>query len=259
MRRFFVDEIKGKEGPFAIKGQEAKHIKRVLRLGPGDRFILFDGKGSRFQAVIESTGSREVIALLEKPLPLPPTSPVELFLCQALLKSAAMDDVIRKTSELGVDRIFPFSSERTVIRLNHDQLPAKRKHWQEIAKSAAKQADRTRPAEIAPPTAFRDLIEEKGSEETLRVILWEGEDTDDLKGLLRLSPPSRRFIGFIGPEGGFTEKEIEEARKRGVISVSLGYRVLRADTAAMTMVALVQYEWGDLSLGNPSFKPGVMA
>ncbi|MDY7035519.1 MAG: RsmE family RNA methyltransferase, partial [Thermodesulfobacteriota bacterium] len=115
MRRFFIEEIKPGDRSFIIAGPEARHIIKVLRMGRGDRVMLMDGKGSRFQAIIESVEGHEVLVTLEKSLPMPPPSPVEITLCQALLKSRPMDYMVQKTSELGVDRIIPFSSERTVV------------------------------------------------------------------------------------------------------------------------------------------------
>jgi 16S rRNA (uracil1498-N3)-methyltransferase len=250
MRRFFVEEIKAIDGCCAITGPEAKHITRVLRMGRGDRIILMDGKGTRFQAIIKSAGRHEVLVTLERPLPKPPPPPVEITLCQALLKSRTMDYMVEKTSELGVYRLFPFSSERTVISLEKERLANKIRHWKEIAQSAAKQSDRATPAEIGSLSSFGDLVAKWKREEAIKAILWEEEGSRDLKALLRTSLPVRKFIGMVGPEGGFAGKEIEVAREEGFTPVSLGYRVLRAETAAITMVAIVQYEWGDLSLNK---------
>jgi 16S rRNA (uracil1498-N3)-methyltransferase len=250
LRRFFVENIETKDGLCTIRGSEAKHMTRVMRMGRGDRFILMDGKGARFQAIIVSAGRREVLATLEKALPQPPPSPVEITLCQALLKSRAMDYVIEKTSELGVSRVFPFSSERTVVRLNPEKAVNKRRHWREIAQGAAKQSNRRAPAEIGPFSSFGELVAKCPQENALKVILWEEEAARDLKDLLKASPPPKKFIGMVGPEGGFSQEEVRAAKEAGFTSVSLGQRVLRAETAATTMVAVVQYEWGDLSLGN---------
>ncbi len=225
-------------------------MTRVLRMGRGDRFILMDGKGARFQAIILSAGRREVLATLEKALPQPPPSPVEITLCQALLKSRAMDYVIEKTSELGVNQIFPFSSERTVVRLNPEKSANKERHWREIAQGAAKQSNRSAPAEIGPLVSFGELLAKGPRENAIKVILWEEEGARDLKGLLKASPPLKTFIGIVGPEGGFSQEEVRAAKEAGFISVSLGQRVLRAETAAITMVAVIQYERGDLSLSN---------
>jgi 16S rRNA (uracil1498-N3)-methyltransferase len=251
MRRFFVEEINGDHRSCSITGSEAKHITRVLRMVRGDRFILMDGRGARFLALIESASPQEVRVALKRPLPSPTPSPVEIILCQALLKSRNMDYLIQKTSELGVDRIFPFSSKRTLIRLGRDRVASRMRHWREIAHSAAKQSDRITPAEIGPPFPFKDLITKCNTESALKVILWEEEGAKDLKRLLRTSSPAHSFIGLIGPEGGFAHEEVKAAGDAGFISCSLGNRVLRSETAAIAMVALVQYELGDLSLGNP--------
>ncbi len=248
MRRFFAEEIKSRDGSCSITGREAKHISKVLRMGPGDRFILMDRKGARFLARIESAGSKEVLVTLERPLPKPPPSPVEIILCQAMLKPGAMDYLIQKTSELGVDLISPFFSERTAVSLERQRLSNKMRHWREIAQSSAKQSDRGIPAEIGPALKFRELPAKWKSDDALKVILWEEEGSKDLKGLLKDRLPTPKFIGVIGPEGGFSNEEIEFARDAGFVSASLGNRVLRSETAAITMVAIVQYEWGDLGL-----------
>jgi len=250
MRRFFVEEIKFRDGLCSITGSEARHITKVLRMQPDDALILMDGKGSRFRVIIKSVGPREVLVAFEESIPAPPPSTVEITLCQALLKSRAMDYVVQKTSELGVDRLFPFFSERAVVTFNEKRSENKVRHWREIAFSAVKQSDRLVPAEIPLPSSFKDLLVQCQDENALKVILWEEEGATDLKGLLRTTPPFERFIGIVGPEGGFAREEIALAGSAGFVSVSLGKRILRAETAAITMVAIVQYEWGDLSLNK---------
>lgn len=246
MRRFFIEEIIAKDGTCIIEGSEARHITKVLRMGQGDRLILMDSQGARFQAIIESAYPHKVSVTLERPLPAPPPSPANITLCQALLKSRPMDYVVQKTSELGVNCIIPFSSERTVVRIDSDRISNKVKHWQEIAHNAAKQSDRGNPLRIGPPYLFQDLLEALRQKDALKIILWEDEKAQDLKTLLRSPKPRKDFIGMIGPEGGFSHKEIEMAREAGFSSVSLGERILRAETAAITLIAIVQYEWGDL-------------
>ena len=268
LRRFFVEEIAVEDGTCVISGSEARHITRVLRMGRGNRLILMDGKGARFQVLIESVGHQEVKVVLENPMPKPPRSPVRITICQAVLKSRAMDFLVQKISELGVDDFSPFSSKRTVVRLDRNRAKNKNQHWREIAQSATKQADRRHPMKIDPLSSFGDLM--KGIEKdvplrkggallgkgvpllrkrgALKVILWEEESKRNLKHLLGACSPGRRFIGVVGPEGGFDKEEIRAAEKAGFIPTSLGNRVMRAETAAITLAAIVQYEWGDLSL-----------
>jgi 16S rRNA (uracil1498-N3)-methyltransferase len=248
VRRFFVEEIVEKDGAFSIKGSEARHMSKVLRMGPGDRIILFDRKGNHFVASIRSITPHEVDVLLKGPAPRPSPTPVEIILCQALIRSSQMDYMIQKTSELGVARIFPFTSERTIVRPLKERLGNRLRHWREIAASSAKQCRRIAPAEIEGPKSFRDLIIWFNEVEGAKIILWEEKGGEDLKGLLRESQPPRTFVGVVGPEGGFSREEISIARDGGFIPASLGSRILRSETAASTLVAIVQYEWGDLSL-----------
>jgi 16S rRNA (uracil1498-N3)-methyltransferase len=248
MRRFFLDEIMPCAGLLSIKGTEAKHIATVLRMGIGDRIVLIDSTGKRVQALIESACRHEVLVTLEKALPSPPTSPLRISLCQALLKSSAMDYLVHKTSELGVDQILPFHSARTLLKPSPHGSANKLRRWRDIAQSATKQSDRYKPAEIGPLLSFRELLERWAREDVKKFILWEDETARDLKSLLRLRPPPKQVVGMVGPEGGFSTQEIEAASEAGYISASLGHRVLRAETAAITLVALLQYEWGDLSI-----------
>jgi len=243
-----VETLNAKDGVCTIAGSEARHMTRVLRMGARDRFVLMDGKGSRFLASIESATRHEVRVIIEGSLPKPPPSPVTIVLCQALLKSGPMDYLIQKTSELGVDHIYPFLSLRTITMLKRERLLNRMRHWREIAKSSAKQSGRITPAQIEAPISLRELTAKWKEEKGIKAILWEGEDARDLKGLLRDSPRPEKFTGMVGPEGGFAGEEIELAADAGFIPVTLGNRILRSETAAMTMVAIVQYEWGDLGV-----------
>jgi 16S rRNA (uracil1498-N3)-methyltransferase len=170
-----------------------------------------------------------------------------------------MDDVVHRTTELGVNRIMPFVSERTVIRMDEERFTHKVRHWTGIIRSAAKLSDGSPPRVSGSLYPYEALLEFVGKEDGLKVILWEEEDAEDLKGVIRGSKEVGRVIGMVGPEGGFTREEVRTAEEAGFISVSLGQRILRAETAASTMVALVQYEFGDLSLGPVTPPPGSIA
>lgn len=246
MRRFFVEEIREGEGALILRGTEANHIRTVLRMAPGDRLALTDSRGARYQAVIVSVDRREVMVNLERPLPSPPPSPVEITLCQGLLRSHSMDLIIQKTSELGVDRVLPFVSGRTVVKPDEQAFAGKLRHWREIALSSTKQSGRLKPAEIGSLSTFSELMDLWRGEEIMKIVLWEDESVENLKSLLRSTRSPRKAVGVIGPEGGISSEEIVEAREAGFVSVSLGQRILRAETAAVTLVALLQYEWGDL-------------
>jgi len=250
LRRFFVKAVRKGQGACSITGSEARHICRVLRMEPGERLVLVDQEGNRFLGSILQSHPREVRVAVEKALPFPGPPPVEICMCQALIKSGPMDDLIRKTSELGVASISLFFSERTVIRMDESRIPKKMDHWKKIALAATKQSDRHAPARIEGPSPFVDLVARWKSSPALKVILWEGEGARDLKSLLHAVPQVERVVGIVGPEGGFAEKEVALAGNAGFISASLGDRILRSETAAVTMVTIIQYEWGDLGLSS---------
>jgi 16S rRNA (uracil1498-N3)-methyltransferase len=250
LRRFFVERIDPENGIIQVTGPEARHMAAVLRMGPGDRLVLMDNTGARCQAVISSVSKGRVSLIPERRLPAPEASPLEITLCPALLKSRSMDLVIQKASELGVTGIQPFFSNRSVVRLQGGRVESRVRHWREIAVNAAKQADRSVPAGIGSPVTFGQLTSAWRDRATPKILLWEAEDSTDLKMFLRQGPPSRAVAITVGPEGGFDAGEIGTAREAGFVTVSLGKRVLRAETAAIAVAAVVQYEWGDLSLRN---------
>lgn len=246
-RRFLVEDLEIKDNFCVITGREAHHISRVLRMGRGDGLVLLDGKGGRFIAEIQSVSHEGIKVQIKRPLNPAEPPAFEITLCQAVIKSVPMDYLIQKTSELGVTRIFPFFSARSVVHLKADRQQKKRRRWKEIAQNAAKQCNRDVPAEIGPPTSFEQQLASFRKAPGLKVILWENETSQDLKGLLQ-HHSSDGFTGMVGPEGGFTPEEASNAQAAGFIPVSMGHRILRAETAALVLVAIVQYEWGDLQL-----------
>jgi 16S rRNA (uracil1498-N3)-methyltransferase len=248
LRNFFVEEIAAIDGSCRITGAEARHISRVLRMRPGDRLILMDKKGSSFQACIESITARQVKVRVERPLEMPRPSTLKITLCQAITKSQSMDYIIQKASELGVDCVVPFFSDRSVVRLDQDRLPKKMAHWKGVAENSAKQCGRAVPIKVESPSDLSGLLERWHEMDALKVILWEKEEAKDLKTVFRSTRPTGDFAGIIGPEGGFTENEVDNFMDAGFIPVSLGARILRAETAAIAIAVIVQYELGDLGL-----------
>jgi 16S rRNA (uracil1498-N3)-methyltransferase len=249
LRRFLVEDLEVENGFCVITGREAHHMSRVLRMGRGDALVLLDGKGGRFLAEIQSVSRDGIKVQIQKPLGHAPPSALEITLCQAVIKSASMDYLIQKTSELGVTRISPFFSFRSVVHLKADRHRKKINRWREIAHNAAKQCNRDIPAEIGSPESFDKQLALFSKAPGLKVILWERETSRDLKDLLQNHEPSLSFAGMVGPEGGFTPEEVSTAQHAGFIPVSMGSRILRAETAALVLVAIVQYEWEDLHIG----------
>jgi len=248
MRRFFVEDVPGEDGLIFLTGKEANHIRNVLRMKRGDTLIVMDGIGHNFEAIIEELHHKGVRAKIIRSLPPTPPSPIEIHLAHALIKSRPMDSLIQKATELGVGFISPFASQRTALRIRPEHLSRKMDHWEEIMKAACKQSGRPNLPTLNPPLPFEALIENAPRQGTLKVLLWEAEKEADLKGLLRSVGKLPHIVAIIGPEGGFTPMEVRLARDAGFRIISLGSRVLRSETAAITLLSIIQYEWGDLSL-----------
>lgn len=248
MRRFLVDKIIPTTGLVSITGKEATHISRVLRMEKGDTLVIMDGKGNLFESTIENIHYKEVKVKINKGIPPLPSSPIEISLGQALIKSHPMDYLIQKTTELGISSIALFYSERTVIKSKPDHLRNKMDRWMEIMKSSCRQCGRATLPTLNPPLPFEEIIKNAPGKKTLRILLWENEDKTDLKKVLRSTRPLPHILTMVGPEGGFTGNEINLARQAGFKIVSLGKRILRTETAAVSLVSIIQYEWGDLNV-----------
>ncbi len=215
----------------------------------GDSLILMDQNGLNFKSVIEYVSPQKVIVSLKEPVVFSKKQQTpEIVICQSIIKAHAMDHVIQKTSELGADTIIPFCSERTVVRLDDSGRRKRAERWRRISWNSAKQCRRHVPARIDPVTSFDNLLEQFMDEKNvLKIIFWEHEDSVHLKTVLRSVP--EKIVGMIGPEGGFTDSEVEAARKAGFVTVSLGERILRSETAATVFAAIVQYELGGCYAG----------
>jgi 16S rRNA (uracil1498-N3)-methyltransferase len=207
-----------------------------------------DREGQSFEATIEAVHYKEVKVRITKTIPPLPPSPVKISLAQALIKSHPMEYLIKKVTELGIGSIHPFYSERTVIKLKPEQLKNKMDRWMEIMKSACKQCGRVTLPTLNTPLPFEELINTVPNKKTLKVLLWEDEDKVDLKRLLTSMSFEPHIFAIVGPEGGFTSNEIKRAREAGFQIISLGKRILRAETAAVSLISIIQYEWGDLNL-----------
>jgi len=234
MRRFFVPAA---QIP-VITGSDAHHIRDVLRMKAGDRIELLDGKGAVYLSEIERIEKNKVVCKILESRELKVESRIKITLAQALPKASKMDFIVEKCTELGSYQIIPMSTERTVAG------KAKLDRWKKIAKSAAEQSGRTIIPEITPLMKFEDVLKTRNQFD-LALIPWELEKENTLKKVLTTYPPNNptTIIILVGTEGGFSQKEIKQARAAGFIPVSLGNRILRTETAGMAVLAAVMYEF----------------
>ena len=246
MARFYVrrDNIQGTKA--ILNGQELEHLRRVLRLTAGDVVTLFDDAGWEHEAVIRSLHSDRGELDIRRSYDAGRESPLALTLALGLTKGEKMDFVVEKATELGVTAILPFTSSFTVPKLDDKKFANRSERWRKIALSATKQCGRTHVPEILPLCEFGQMVEGAGANQ-LKLLFWEKETAHSLRQVHDVNLDASAIIIVIGPEGGMSSAEAEFAQARDFHSVHLGRRILRAETAAVTALSLVQFLWGDLT------------
>lgn len=219
----------------------ARRLATVLRLKPGERIVLADGSGRDHEAELVSVSSRAVTAVLlaERPSPLEPG--VEVVLYQSLIRPQRFELVLEKGTELGVARFVPLITERVQVKTEGGSQRAER--WRRIVTEAAEQCERGRVPAVDAPMRFEEAI---ASAPGLKLLPWEEERSTGLRaGLAALTERPSTVSLFIGPEGGFSPEEAALSRSAGCVTVSLGPRVLRSETAGIVAVALVMEALGE--------------
>ncbi len=220
------------------------YLRDVLRLGEEDELILFDGVGHEYRSVIRkfTPGAIRVEVIAQEEITLPET---RITLAQSLPKGDKMKFIIQKTTELGVSRIVPFISSRSVPRLTGDRAAGKATRWRKVAVEASRQCGRADVPEVSEIVPFDEMLR-SAEGETLRIILWEGEEKRGVREILtdERYAETDGYCIVIGPEGGFSWEEIERARRHGFLSASLGRLILRTETAPLAVLSILQYEKG---------------
>ncbi len=238
MFNFFVENNSRSGNCYYIEGHDFNHIKNVLRMHMGDEFLVSENGMSHLCEIKSFEGDTCVAEIIEENFQ-NTDLPVEIHLFQALPKGDKMEFIIQKTVELGVDKIHPVEMKRCVVKLDDKKKKSKIQRWQSISESAAKQSKRCKIPEIGDVLSFKEAME-KAKEMDLFLVPFESKrgmlDTKDALSEIK----SGMKVGIIiGPEGGFEDKEVEEAVEIGGKTVSLGSRILRTETAAMTSVGMV--------------------
>jgi len=246
MARFFIAQRDLRENEGLITGQELQHLRRVLRLGPGDQVSLFDETGREHEGVIRSVTEGAARVEILRSYETNGESPLEVTLAVGLTKGDKMDFVVEKTTELGVRTLVPFVSTYTVPRLDQEKMAKRSRRWRKITLSAAKQCGRSRVPAIRELCDFRELVMQP-SEGTLKLLFWEREAQQMLNQVHATEKSVRSVLAVVGPEGGLSVEEANLGKEHGFKLVGLGHRVLRAETAAVAVMSLVQFLWGDLS------------
>jgi 16S rRNA (uracil1498-N3)-methyltransferase len=222
--------------------RESHYLGHVLRLQRGDRLVVFNGRGTERQASVESLQRRgATLALAEAQSPLP-ESALDLTLVQALPKSDAMDLIVQKTTELGVRSLVPVYTEFSVVKLDAERAARRLDHWRKIAHSACEQSGRHRPPQVEAPAQLAEALAALPADLTRFAL-----DPTAGTAFAAQSPPVGGLVVAVGPEGGFGRADWRRLDAARFVRVTVGPRVLRAETAALAACAIAQSRWGDAS------------
>ena len=224
-----------------LDGDQARYLSRALRSRVADTLTVFNGDGPEWPATITAIAKNSVTLELGESFDAGTESPLKIHLVQGISRGDRMDFVVQKATELGVKRITPVLTEYGVVKLDADRSEKRREHWQKIANSACEQSGRTRSPLIDAPLPLNNWFGDKPTRVDAQLILTPGAPIS----LASIEAPDTKVCVLIGPEGGFSAAEYGDASVSGFVSVSLGPRVLRTESAALATLAVVQSLWGD--------------
>jgi 16S rRNA (uracil1498-N3)-methyltransferase len=246
VRRFYFDPASRSGDLVQLSPEQARHAVRVLRLKSGSRLELLDGLGTVYSAVLTVSGEK-VAARLDQVVVQAEESGRGPWVAQGLLRGDKMDEVVQKCTELGVSRFSPLVTARCQGRPSPEQGVKKHDRWLRIAREACKQCLRPLPMQIDIPQELAQFLDKAPSwqEEFFPLLFWEEEKNSRLRGLAGLAG-ERRPLLLLGPEGGLTQGEAAAAADAGFRAVSLGTRILRAETATLAAVAIIQHLSGEI-------------
>lgn len=241
-RLYFPGDIAA-HGACELTAEQAHHAVHVLRLKAGDAVTLFDGDGSEYPAVIAEVTKRGMTLNVGEGACVDRESPLDVTLAQGMSSGERMDFTVQKAVELGVARIQPLETGRSVVRLVRERAEKRVAHWQSVAVAACEQCGRNRVPRIEPVAALRDWLagDNRSAVPQLRLVL----APDQGESLREFPRPAGSIIVLAGPEGGLEPEERRDAERAGFVPVRLGPRVLRTETAAVAALAAMQLMWGD--------------
>lgn len=246
MTRFFIAADQIKDDLVTLEGDDRHHLLNVLRQGIGAELIVINGKGEEFLVEVIEVNPETVTGKIVHQQERRTEPKVRITLVQSLPKADKFEWILQKNTELGVSRFQPVFSERSNIKLDQATQERKQERWNKIIREAAEQSGRQIVPVLEPVRRWNEML--AGSPGTgLVLIPWEGETVQSLKHVLERQPGTPESVKvLIGPEGGFSLKEVEEARDKGAVPVTLGPRILRTETAGLVVSSALLYHFGDL-------------
>lgn len=244
MAAFYLSRTGAPGDEIALPKEEAQHALKVLRLGEGDEIDALDGAGGRFRAVVISAHGGECVVRLTEALPAN-EPPIRLTLYQGLPKADKLEFIVQKLTELGASAVVPVKMERSVVRSDAKDGEKRRERLDKIAREAAKQCRRALAPEISAPLTWKQTLARMAGHELI-LVPWEDARENTLHEARVRAPEAKDIALVIGPEGGMTPDEIAALKAVGAQPITLGRRILRAETAAVAAAAVTMALWGDL-------------
>lgn len=241
MHRFFAEPSEVGEKEIRLTGPDVNHIRNVLRMREGEEILVSDGQGKDFHCRIEAIQEEEVTAHILWVLDGNAELASDITLFQGLPKGDKMEFIIQKCVELGVARIVPVNTRRTIVKLDAKKEQARIKRWNGISESAAKQSGRGRIPEVSGVKSFAEALEEAKKLNMCLIPYELAKDMAQTREVLSSIKPGMSVGIFIGPEGGFEEEEVEQAAAAGARPITLGRRILRTETAGMAVLSMLVY------------------
>ncbi len=248
MFNFFAEENSRHGSFYYITGSDFNHIKNVLRMNEGDEFLVSEN-GSSHLCVLKSFEEETVKAEICRENYQNTELPIKIYLFQGLPKSDKMEMIIQKTVELGVSEIIPVEMSRSVVKLDEKKKKSKVLRWRTISESAAKQSKRNIIPQVSDVTTYKQALEKAGELDLLIVPYENKNGMKETKECLSEIKAGMSVGILIGPEGGFEESEVLSAREKGGKTVSLGSRILRTETAAVTAVGMCML-YAEMNIGG---------
>lgn len=241
MHRFFVESSQIEERVIHITGSDVNHIKNVLRMKEKDELLISDGEKMEYTCYIEAMSQEEILAHIiyaeESDLELP----CKVYLFQGLPKNDKMELIVQKAVELGVWEVIPMATSRAVVKLDAKKAAKKVTRWQQIAESAAKQSKRMRIPQVHNVLTFREALTYAGGCQVKLIPYELAKGMSETRKIIDSIQAGEAIAVFIGPEGGFSEEEIAAAMEAGIKPITLGKRILRTETAGMTVLSILMY------------------
>jgi 16S rRNA (uracil1498-N3)-methyltransferase len=242
LKRLYVAERLNAGAEVTLGEEGARYLGRVLRLRKGDTVHVFNGNDGEWSATVNRFGKKRVTLLLRDAVDNQGESELTIQLVQGISRGERMDFVVQKATELGVARITPVLTDHGVVKLDGQRAEKRRVHWQRVAESACEQSGRVRPPAIDPALPLNDWLGAHPAGGATGIILRPGAD----KPLATIGEPAEGLCLLVGPEGGFSDREYQDAALAGFQAAALGPRILRTETAAVAAIAIAQSRWGDL-------------